>query len=558
MFDRPIFRGARRPAPPLSGAPGILRSLLALLIALFVAAPGARANTDSTEFDKLVKRAMQRWAVPGLAIAAVKDDKVVLMKAYGYANPDIGLPATTKTMFGVGSITKSFTATLIEMLVESGDLKLDRPVHAYLPEFRLKDQNMTKVVTLRDLLSHRSGLPRHDVLWYAGSYSRDQMVRRLRYLKPTKRPREAFQYNNLMYMTAGFLAGQVEHSTWEDLVRQRILQPLGMTSTRLSFLRFLSSRRSALGYYGKGVMRVPIAPRDTDSIGPAAAAYSTVEDMARFLQFQLDGGAVHGKHIVSADRLAEMQTPNIDVRRQGRWVELGDVAYGLGFYISSYRSHRLIYHSGFIDGYGGLLSFLPNQKMGIVVLTNLSGHNPVPKIVTYLLYDRLLGVEPIPWLDRYIVRDEARGLIVASKEKEQEKHHADLEDHGGEDEVIALGLIEPPPVPERRPKLPRRYRPAKAYEGIYDHPAYGPIQIWAEGDNLFGRFHYWIFPMKRIKKDLWEATDTVWPIREGLHIRFKPGKKGRMASLLTPIADGPTYRYKVGDIEFRRRASSKK
>lgn len=529
---------------------------VAVLSCVFFA--DARAAWDRPKFDKLVSKAMERWAVPGLAIAAIKDGKVVHLKAYGLAVPEAQLPATTETMFAIGSITKSFTSTLMVMLADEGILDLDRPINGYLPDFRFMDQKMTESITARDLLSHRTGMPRHDVLWYAGAFGRGEMVRRVRYLKPTARPRVAFQYNNLMYMVAGHMAGRVTRTTWEDQVRRRILKPLGMNATRMAFLRFLSSGAPAIGYFGKGVMRVPIPPRNTDPIGPAAAVYSTIEDMARYLRFHMNGGVVRGARLISPGRMAELRTPHIDVRRQGRWLELGDVAYGLGFYVSSYRSRRVVYHTGFIDGYGGMLSFMPEHKVGMVILSNLSGHNPVPKILANLLYDRLLDVEPIPWLDRYIVRDEARGLIVATPEQKKAGQQAAVEEEmlGGEEDSLELDLWRlPPPAPEparRRPPAPPVFRPAKAYEGIYDHPGYGPIQIWAEGSLLIGRFHYKIFPMERVKDDLWQAADTVWPIREGLRIRFKPGRKGRMASLLTPIADGPTYRYKVGNIEFRR------
>lgn len=517
----------------------------------------ARAAWDRPEFDNLVKKAMARWAVPGLAIAAIKDGKIVHLKAYGLAVPEAQLPATTETMFAIGSITKSFTSTLMVMLADEGMLDLDRPITGYLPDFEFMNKNMTASITARDLLSHRTGMPRHDVLWYAGAFGRDEMVRRVRFLKPTKHPREAFQYNNLMFMVAGHMAGRVTKTTWEEQVRRRLLKPLGMESTRISFLHFLSSGAPAIGYFGRGVMRVPISPRNTDPIGPAASVYSTIEDMARYLRFHMNNGVVRGARLISAERMAELRTPHIDVRRQGRWLELGDVAYGLGFYVSSYRSRRTVYHTGFIDGYGGLLSFMPEHKAGVVILSNLSGHNPVPKILANLLYDRLLDIEPVPWLDRYIVRDEARGLIVATTEQKKAKEEklAEKQMLGGEEDESELDLWTLPPAPEparRRPPAPKPFRPATAYEGTYDHPGYGPIQIWAEGSLLLGRFHYKVFPMERVKDDLWRAADTVWPIRGGLRIRFKPGPKGRMASLLTPIADGPSYRYKVGDIEFRR------
>lgn len=478
--------------------------------------------------------------MPGLALGVVRDGKVVYEKAYGYADPVSRRKATTRTLFSVGSITKSFTVTAMAMLADGGRLDWDRPVRAYVPRFRLLDPEATKTVTARDLVTHRTGMPRHDVLWYTGAYTRREMMRRLRHLRPTTKPREAFQYNNLMYMAAGYVAGRVASTTWEHLTERRILKPLGMASTRLRFIDFLSSPEAAMPYFGTLNGRVHISPRNTNEIGPAASIYSDISDMIRYLRFHIDKGEHGGQRLLSQARSLEMQTPQIMVRGGSRYEELGATHYGMGFYISSYRGRKHVYHSGFMDGFGGLLAFLPDEKAGVVVLTNLSGQNPVPKIIARLLYDRLLGLEPVPWLDRYIERRQKRrrGRILTPVAPDA--------DYAEELNGLADFAIKPV-VPK-----PRKRRALRHYAGIYHHPGYGPIQIWAEKKGLAGRFHNKVFPLKRVRGDTWRVPDTVWPIRHGLRFNFLANDRDIIDRLGAAIADGPTYPYKLGDIIFRR------
>ena len=511
---------------------------LAGLVALSLGVPRSMAALDTKAVDTLVRGAMATWQVPGLAVAAVKDGRVVLLKAYGVSDVDSQAPVTTRTLFATGSITKSFTATVMAMLAADGRLDWDKPVAAQLPDFRLIDAAASSLVTPRDLVSHRSGLPRHDVLWYVGAFDRREMVRRLRHLRLTKRPREAFQYNNLMFMTAGYLAGHADGREWEKLTRDRLLRPLGMSATRLRFVPFLSAPDMASPYFGALEGRVPIAARNTDEIGPAASVYSHIEDMTRYLRFHLDDGTFAGTRLLSEARVRELRSPQIEIPRGRRFDELGAVSYGMGFYISAYRGRKLVFHPGFIDGYGSQLAMLPDDGIGIVVLTNLSGHNPVPKIVARLLYDRLLGLEPAPWLARFRDIEEAR------------KRRREMRAAATATPDVEVATARSPPEPRPKP------RPVGDFAGTYDHPGYGPIQIRAAGGALIGRFHHRVFPLVRTGVDSWRVKETVWPLRGGLRMTFRAGPDGKIDRLATPLADGPTYPYKVGDVVFVKSAAA--
>src|SRR5450432_3156255 len=212
------------------------------------ATPTAVAKPALGDFDDFVNQAMKDWKVPGLAIAVVLDNKVILLKGYGYRDLEKQKPVTPKTLFAIGSITKSFTVTALGMEMDEGKIDWDKPVRDYLPAFKMYDPVLTEQMMIRDLITHRSGLPRHDMVWYSSDFSREDIIGRLRYLEPNKPLRSTFQYNNLMFMTAGYIAGLLNNTTWEDTIRERILSPLGMKETNFSLKDSQSSPYFALPY----------------------------------------------------------------------------------------------------------------------------------------------------------------------------------------------------------------------------------------------------------------------------------------------------------------------
>src|SRR5580658_8495174 len=221
----------------------MLRKLI-LLIAC--AAIAAAQKLDG--FDAFANKELRDWKCDGFAIAIVQDGKVILSKGYGLRDVKKNLPVTDKTLFAIGSATKSFTVTSLGVLVDQGKLDWDKPVRDYLPDFRLWDQFATERMTPRDLVTHRSGLPRHDLMWYNSPFTRQELFDRLRYLEPNKDFRTTFQYQNLMFMTAGYLAGHVAGTTWQQLVRKSIFEPLGMSGSNFSVNDMQKSADFSLPY----------------------------------------------------------------------------------------------------------------------------------------------------------------------------------------------------------------------------------------------------------------------------------------------------------------------
>lgn len=413
------------------------------------------------DLPQVVEHGLDALHVPGVAIAVVAGDEVVFSRGFGFRDLEAKLPATPETLFAIGSSTKALTATLMGTLVDEGAIEWDEPVRSYLPEFRLSDPTITERLTVRDLLTHRSGLPRHDLVWYGSSLSREELFRRLRYLDFSADLRQRFQYQNLMYMTAGYLAGKVEDSSWEELVQERILGPLGMAHTVIS--RF-EGEEVATGYRldrdGEELRLETMPHRVIEAMGPAGSINSTAEDMARWVRFQLGDGSFEGKRIVSATTLAETHSPQMIAnlpllalidRRMSPYV-----LYGLGWFIQPYRGHQLVQHGGNIDGFSAMVAFLPQEDLGIVVLSNANG-SPLPLVVALAAFDRLLGLEPVDWVGR------AELFLKQALAAEEEQETTTAEDR----------------VEGTEPS-----HPLEAYTGEYEHPAYGTLRVTRSGDGL--------------------------------------------------------------------------
>ncbi len=473
--------------------------------------------------DAVIENAMNAWQVPGLAIAVVQGGGVTT-GAFGRRDIERNLPVTPRTLFATGSITKSFTALGLAILAEDGRLEWDTPVAVLAPGFRLGGTPSGPAVTLRHMLTHRTGMPRHDALWYLGRFSRGELVHRLRYLPPAAPLGAVFAYNNLMFATAGHIAGRLAGTRWEAFTRRRILSPLGMHGAKLSLAAFLAAPDRAAAYFPAEQGRLRIAARDTDAIAPAAALYADITDMARYVAFHLAGGALGKRRLVRTATARMLLAPQTAIDRPPHFPEFGPTGYAFGFYATTYRGRRMLYHPGVIDGYAGLISLMPERRLGIIVLSNLSGRNPVPKIVTYAVYDRLLGLPRLPWTERFKARDAA---FRAARNPARP--------------MVSTG---PPP------------RPATAYTGIFEHSAYGRMEIRAEGDGLSGSLHSIRFALVHGEGDRWRVKETAWPLRKGLELTFHFDAGDNALRITTPLADGPTYRLQAGDMVFMRRRAA--
>jgi CubicO group peptidase (beta-lactamase class C family) len=395
------------------------------------------------------------WEVPGCAIAAVRDHDVILATGHGRRDLGAELPVTPDTLFAIGSTTKAFTAATVGALVDDGLLEWERPLRDYLPELRLHDPVVTDRVSIIDLLSHRSGLPRHDLAWLGHpGRSRAELVRRLRFLPLSMDLRQEFQYCNLGYLVAGHVVEVLSGTPWEDYLRTRLLTPLGMGRSNLSADDMSADPDHATACERRQGVVVPVPPRPVNAMAPAGAVNSCAADMARWLLAQLGGGQVDGQAVMSPGTVARQHTPHMLVPEDRTFPASTRHAYGLGWMIGRYRDHRLVEHGGGIDGFLTECMLLPDDGIGVAVMTNTSSSAMAP-VVAYRVLDELLGLEPLDWYSSFKARFDAAT--------------AGIREARGARRVV------------REAPLPR---PLAAYAGEYEHPGYCTLAITVEGDTL--------------------------------------------------------------------------
>ena len=445
-------------------------SVLSILAVAAPVALSAQGAAPPPGFDAYVTRVLERFHVPGAAVAIVKDGRVVLAKGYGVRALGSGERVDAKTQFGIASNTKIITATALALLVEEGKLQWDAPVVRYLPAFALYDPWVTREITVRDLLVHRSGLGlgAGDLLWWPpSSYDRKEIVRRLRYIPPATSFRSAYAYDNVLYSVAGELIEAVSGQTWEEFVKARIVDRVGMTA---------SDVRHSAAEHGGNVARTHaevndtvrlVAPFTSDNTNPAGGVMSGADDMAKWLLVQLDSGKVAGGErlysAASARQLWRIVTPLGTGTGPAGFEHLGAQfsGYALGMFIRDYRGRKLLNHTGGLPGYVSKVAMIPEARLGVVVLTNAESGSAFESIV-YRVLDHYLGVKPVPDYLAYFSAGDARNRAELKADAAKATAARDS---------------------ASRPSLP-----LAKYAGTYRDAWYGDVAITEEGGRLVMRF----------------------------------------------------------------------
>jgi CubicO group peptidase (beta-lactamase class C family) len=477
-------------------------------------------------FAQFVSETMKQWQVPGVAVGVVKNDELVYAEGFGYRDVENQLPVTPETLFAIGSSSKAFTATSAGILVDEKKLDWHTPIRKWLPTFELQDRFATERMNLADLLCHRSGLPRHDLLWYNSTASREELIDRLKYLDLSKDFRTFWQYQNLMYLTAGYLAGRANESTWEELVQQRILDPLEMNSSNFSVEESQKSDNYALPYEipePKTGVREQIPFRNIDAIGPAGSINSNVVDMANWLIMNLNGGQFKDRQVIAEATLKELHSAQMPLVPEAMLYpplethpEIGQASYGFGWFVQNYRGHRWVHHGGNIDGFCAMVSLLPQEKLGLVVLTNLDGVAALP--VTGYAMDLLLGLEPLEWNNLW---REFYDKILEGVDQGNNK------------------LMESQ-VPDTKPS-----HSLHDYAGEYAHPGYGVLTVECRNEELAGIYNGLELTFKHLHYDVFLAKLKLVPTY--LPATFSVGMDGSVSAVALPLAPG------VKPVEFTRK-----
>lgn len=415
-------------------------------------------------YDAYLEKARADWRVPGLGFAIVRNGALVYSKGFGVANVDTGVPVTGDTLFNAGSTTKAFTAAGIAMMVDQKRLDWDAPVTNYLPSFRLGQNGDYGSTSLRDMMSHRTGLARHDLVWYNNKeLSLEALLARAPYLETFAPLRAQYQYNNLTVMLAGHALEKAAGVSWEEFTTSAILAPLGMSRSNLTCADMDRAGNAAVGHR----LRDKIAPytiprRPEDRIGPAGALNSSVNDYAKWMAVQLGKGSANGVNLFSSTQSEAMWEPLIISGGVPSSPELTRGFYGLGWRIDSYRGTTRVAHGGNLNGFASRVSLFPEKNIGIVAFTNL-GASPLPGHATLDVLDRLLGLEPANWSVRNLARRDAAEAAVPT-------------------------AFAPKPIVSTTPS-----RALSAFAGRYHHKGYGDLFIELGSTGL--RASYNAMPM---------------------------------------------------------------
>ncbi len=464
----------------------------------------ATAKRSLAGYDSFVRDAMKAWQVPGLAIAIVKDGELILAEGFGMRDAARELPATPRTLFAIGSCTKAFTTFVIGTLVDEGKLDWDAPLRTYIPEIRFHDRVASELITPRDLVTHRSGLPRHDLVWYNAHLPRKAILSRLPFLEPSETFRSKFQYNNIMFMLAGYLVDRTSGSTWEDAVRTRIFAPLHMNGSNFSVKDSQESSDFARPYDDRDDKVIEIHFRDITDVGPAGSINSNVEEMSRWLVVHTSQGKFEGRQIISAAVLADIHSPQMTTGAKAERPEISPAGYALGWSVDDYRGHRRIQHGGGIDGFTAMTTLYPDDRAGIVVLANMDG-SELPELLCRHAADRLFALAPIDWNGEALQKNAKRKAAVKSA-KEQKNT-------------------------VRRPGTTPAH-PLAEYAGQYEHSGYGVVKVELAEGKLVLRFngieapldhwHFEVFEVQKNPKD---------PALENQKVQFLTGVKGYVDGL---------------------------
>lgn len=445
----------------------------------------------SDDLAALIRRLMTRDQIPGVALGVVERGDLSFARGFGYRDLEKQLPVTPDTLFPLGSCSKAFTAAAVALLADEGRIALDTPVRAHLSDFALQDPVASATVTPRDLLTHRSGLPRHDLFWYLAPFSRDELYRRLPFLEPSGPPRTRWRYNSLMYVVAGRIVEKVSGESWESFVVSRILAPLGMRRTLVSAEAMEGDADHASPYAIRegAARRIPMLKR-LSVVAPAGAVQTSVRDLARWLAFQ----ATRSPALLGEGMWRELHRPHVEMPESDH-PEVRQRSYGLGWIVERYRGHPLVSHLGAVDGFVVHVGFLPETGQGLIVLMNRDLATEALMAVAYSAYDRLLGLEPLDWERR----------------------------------------LEEMPIPSPKVRETALDFPIAEVLGRYDHPAYGPLTVRAQGDRLAIEF-------RSLRSTLVYQGERRFlglePFVEGappLSVRFSPPKPDEPLQLFVPL-----------------------
>lgn len=510
-----------------------MRKLFAFTLLFYSAFSFAQKPTDKrlAGLDTFVTRVLKDWHAAGVGIAVIEKNKIVYTGGFGYRDVENKLPVTENTQFAIGSCTKAFTASLLGLAVKDNKLDIDKPVTDYLPELKFSKENLTAHVTARDMMCHRTGLPRHDLAWYGSSSSRDSLIYAIRFFEPSAELRQIWQYNNFMFLVQGVLAQKLYGKPWETLIKEKIFDSLGMKNSNFSITDLEKNPDHSIGYNVKNDSIRKMKYMNIDAIGPAGSINSSPREMANWVMTWVNGGKFNGKEVIPAAHVQQAMSSQMVIAgtlpdKQNPDVNFAN--YGFGWMLTSYRSHYRVEHGGNIDGFSASTCLFPGDSIGIVILSNQNGSS-VPTIIRNFIADRMLGLAYRNWNQQRL--DDAAKAKKAAKER--------------------MNSDSANQKPGTKPS-----HALNEYEGIFKNNGYGKLTVSTKDNHLQIDYGQLNFRLKHYHYDIFNA----YPTNEGIDaeeddptkIDFRTNLKGEIESVsinLEPAVDPIVFKKEVKEIK---------
>lgn len=495
-----------------------------LLLSSHLSAQSVNVAQKLKGFDKTIDKILKDWNVPGCGIGIVVKDKLVFAKGYGYRDLEKKLPVTPNTLFQIASNTKLFTATAVGFLVEEGKLDWDKPIRNYVPQIQFYNDELTANVTIRDMLSHRTGISRHDLIWYKSDFTRKELFDRIKYLEPSIPLRQGYLYNNLMYGAAGSVIEYLSNQTWEQFVTDRIFRPLNMSNSMFVTEEMVKQSDFMTPYYER---------RDTtlldpypfytkfQGVGPCGSIISSINDLSGWVIAQMNGGKLNNKQVIPSSIIKEtLQPASLTASVPDKYFENLNSIYGMGRGTSVYKGHYRTQHGGAIGGIYSNISMMPADSIGVIVYVNGAHAYVLPGLIANIIYDKLLALPETPWSERSL-----KDYLENKQTDRNARKQPDVDR-----------------VANTKPS-----HPLDDYSGAYEDAAYGILRVSMENNKMYFDFHNMRLPLEHYHYDRFTSPD------DEIH--------GKWSLVFITDAQGSVYQVKVSldekEVSFTKKADEK-
>ena len=502
------------------------KNLILIVVVMLSCSTFAQKDKRLKGIDKELNTILKETKAAGFAVAVVEKDQIIYSDGFGYSDIENGLKADANTLFAIGSSSKAFTSAVLGQLRDEDALSFDDSPREHIPELKFFNDQMDNSITIKDMMCHRTGLPRHDYSWYLfPTFNRDSLMMRIEHHEPFSEVREQWYYNNFMFMCQGIIAERITAKTWEDNIRERFFKPLDMVRSNVSIKELEKSENAAIGYNLKNdSINVKQDYYQIGGMAPAGSINSSVNEMSNWLMAWINDGKFHGEQILPGSYLREAISSQMVMSGALPDDEFPDMhmsTYGYGWMMSSYKGHYRVEHGGNIDGFSANVAFFPSDSIGIVVLTNQNG-SAVPALVRNTIADRMLKTERTNWAERFAEKKAERKKNAAEDDMESNRIDGTSPSHTLDD-----------------------------YAKSFENPGYGKFTIVNENDSLFAQFERMKFYLDHYHYDIFQAyvveDGTIdMSDREGLKLNFRTNEMGEISSVEMKIE--PT----LDPMEFKR------